>query len=52
MQERYHIDLDEPGLLKRHSARWLQARIRGLIGVESRLHYALFPPEKPGGGSS
>ena len=46
MHERYHIDLSEPGLLKRHSKRWLEVRILGLLGVESRLHFALFPPDE------
>jgi len=36
MQERYGIDLDEPGLLDRRSGRWLQARIMGLLSVPYR----------------
>lgn len=44
-QDRYGLDLARPGLLDRRSARWLEVRIGGLIGVESRLHYALFPPK-------
>jgi hypothetical protein len=43
MHERYGIDLAEPGLLERVSSRWLQVRIRGLLGVESRLNAALYP---------
>jgi hypothetical protein len=43
MNERYHIDLAEPGLLDRRSARWLRVRIVGLMSVESRLQAALTP---------
>jgi hypothetical protein len=48
MQERYHIDLSEPGMLDVRSARWLRVRILGLLSVESRLRYALFPPQQEG----
>ncbi len=55
MQEFYHIDLSEPGLLERRSARWLRVRIEGLLSrpttpfcVGSRLRFALFPPKKDG----
>lgn len=65
MQEHYGIDLAEPGLLERRSARWLKVRISGLLlpitetlfagdrlvelpRCRSRLHCALFPPEKGG----
>jgi len=43
MQERYHIDLAEPGLLEARSARWLRVRIVGLLDdrVDSRLARAL-----------
>jgi len=44
MQERYGIDLGEPGLLERRSGRWLEVRIRALVHTDSRLHYALYPP--------
>jgi len=46
MQERYHIDVDEEGLMERRSARWLKLRIRGLLSVESRLYRQMFPPEE------
>lgn len=51
MQQHYHIDLGEPGLLERRSGRWLSLRILGLLSIESRLRLELFPPEtpKPGG---
>lgn len=48
MNERYHIDLAAPGLLEHRSGRWLQARILGLLPVESRLHAAMFPPKDGG----
>lgn len=38
MQDIYHIDLSEPGLLTQRSARWLKVRILGLAGnSRSRL---------------
>lgn len=46
MQERYGLDLSEPGLLDRRTGRWLRTRILGLLEVESRLHRALFPPKE------
>lgn len=46
MQQFYHIDIAEPGLLETHSARWLRVRISGLLDIESRLRAALFPPKK------
>lgn len=46
MQEQYHIDLSEPGLLERRTGRWLEARISGLLDrPESRLRHRLFPEE-------
>lgn len=45
MNERYHVDLSEPGLLERRSGRWLRVRILGLLSVESRLREALTPQE-------
>lgn len=33
MNERYGIDLSEPGLLKNCSSRWLRVRILGLLTV-------------------
>ena len=59
MQERYSIDLSEPGLLDARSARWLRTRILGLLSVPfryeiassglfrfptTRLQAVLFPP--------
>jgi hypothetical protein len=49
MQEHYHIDVSEPGLLDRRSGRWLRVRIFGLLSCDSRLRAALAP--KLGGGS-
>ena len=51
MQERYGIDLDATNVLDARSARWLRVRILGLLSVESRLRFVMFPPEKPGGDS-
>jgi len=45
MNERYHVDLSEPGLLERRTGRWLRVRILGLLAVESRLFAALIPQE-------
>lgn len=33
MNERYHVDLSKPGLLKNCSSRWLRVRILGLLSV-------------------
>jgi hypothetical protein len=44
MQQRYGIDLAQPGLLERRSWRWLKVRIVGLLDVDSRLSLAVFPP--------
>ena len=44
MHERYGIDV-ESGVLDARTGRWLRARIIGLLGVESRLHRALFPEQ-------
>ena len=53
MQEHYAIDLAEPGLLDRRSARWLQSRLRGLVNRQqsplspgTRIQRALFPQEE------
>jgi hypothetical protein len=48
MQERYNVDVEEPGLLDRRSGRWLKVRILGLLAVESRLRAEMFPPEEKG----
>jgi hypothetical protein len=47
MHERYHIDVEKPGLLGKRSARWLKIRIAGLLGVDSRLAAALSPEPEP-----
>lgn len=46
MQEYYHIDLAEPGVLEEHSWRWLRVRIEGLCDGRSRLYFALWPPKE------
>jgi len=46
MQEHYHIDMSAPGLVDQRSGRWLRVRILGLLGIDSRLRFALFPPEE------
>ena len=46
MAEHYGIDLAEPGLLDRRSNRWLRVRIAGLLNIESRLRFVLFPPKE------
>jgi hypothetical protein len=48
MQEHYAIDLSQPGLLSQRTGRWLSVRILGLLAIESRLRFALFPPKKGG----
>ncbi|MFB9415692.1 hypothetical protein ACFFSQ_46945 [Dactylosporangium matsuzakiense] len=45
LHERYGIDVDDRALLRARSWRWLQARILGLLAVESRLHRALYPEQ-------
>jgi len=47
MQEYYHIDLAEPGLLKSKTGRWLRIRILGLLTEGTRTHAALWPPKVP-----
>jgi hypothetical protein len=47
MQEHYHIDLAEPGLLKSKTGRWLRIRILGLLTEGTRTHAALWPPKVP-----
>lgn len=53
MHEHYGIDLAEPGLLDRRSARWLQVRVLGLLAptVHSRLRFAMYPPDLKKGES-
>jgi len=43
MAETYHLDVDEPGLLDRRTARWLKVRILGLLAIDSRLRRELAP---------
>lgn len=44
-QDYYGLDLTER-LLRRRSAGWLQARIEGLLYIESRLQRILYPPKE------
>lgn len=47
LHETYGIDLDQPRLLPRHTWRWLQSRIIGLLSADTRLSRALAPePER------
>ncbi|WP_218010756.1 hypothetical protein [Herbidospora mongoliensis] len=39
----YGVDVDEPGLLRSRSWRWLRSRIFGLLTTESRLRTVLIP---------
>ena len=41
MQQCYGIDVERPGLLERRTARWLQARVEGLLSTDSRIYRAL-----------
>lgn len=45
MQDRYRIDLEEPGMLESRTSRWLKLRICGLLSVDSRLTAALTKKE-------
>ena len=45
MQEHYHIDLSDAGLLDRRTGRWLQVRILGLLSIDSRLRRLVYPPK-------
>ncbi len=47
MQERYQIDLSEPGLLDQRSARWLRVRILALADLPHRLYRATMPAPTP-----
>ncbi|TDD88377.1 hypothetical protein E1298_15185 [Actinomadura rubrisoli] len=42
LHSEYGIDVEEPGLLKARTFRWLVARIRGLLSADTRLarHFA------------
>ena len=46
VQERYGIDLSEPGLLERKTGRWLRVRIGGLLAVDSRLRAVAIPEDE------
>ena len=47
LHEVYGIDLDDRGLLRARTWRWLKARIVGLLDdTESRLFRALNPPRR------
>jgi hypothetical protein len=43
----YGIDVEDDGLLRRRTWRWLQLRILGLLSTESRLQRHFNPPEEP-----
>lgn len=47
-QERYGVDLSS-GILRERTGRWLRDRLLGLLTVESRLRFALFPSQRKGG---
>ncbi|WKU08556.1 hypothetical protein [Micromonospora sp. HUAS LYJ1] len=44
LHSEYGIDVDNRGLMRRRSWRWLEARILGLLSADTRLHRALAPP--------
>jgi hypothetical protein len=48
-QQYYGLDLSSPGMLTTHTARWLQARVTGLLTMESRLRIVTDPPKKKEG---
>ncbi|WP_433426355.1 hypothetical protein ACQP1V_42735 (plasmid) [Microtetraspora malaysiensis] len=41
----YGLDLDEPGLMRSRSWRWLRTRLFGLLTCDSRIARALDPGE-------
>jgi len=43
LHDTYGIDLDEPGLLKARSWRWLRTRLFGLLTADTRVARALDP---------
>lgn len=49
MQEFYHLDLSEPGLLEARSGRWLKTRLQGLFIIDSRITRAFRPAEEKEG---
>jgi len=48
LHQHYQIDADDRDLMRSRSWRWLQARIVGLLSIESRLQRALSPDEQQG----
>jgi hypothetical protein len=42
----YGIDLDQPGLMRTRTWRWLRIRIAGLLAADTRIVRALAPPGK------
>ncbi|ROO51080.1 hypothetical protein EDC02_5944 [Micromonospora sp. Llam0] len=45
LHQHYGIDADDRALMRARSWRWLQARITGLLSIESRLQRALSPDD-------
>ncbi|RLK13329.1 hypothetical protein DER29_4347 [Micromonospora sp. M71_S20] len=44
----YGVDVENRGLMRRRSWRWLEVRITGLLSADTRLYRALAPePETP-----
>lgn len=41
----YGIDVEQPGLLRERSFRWLLTRIRGLLAADTRLARHFAPDE-------
>ncbi|MFC7869626.1 hypothetical protein ACFUS2_00500 [[Kitasatospora] papulosa] len=54
LHQTYGIDVDQPGLLRERSWRWLRTRIAGLISTDSRLgrHFAPEERDNSRGGSN
>ncbi|MGR6915428.1 hypothetical protein ACU635_14380 [[Actinomadura] parvosata] len=43
LHSEFGIDLDEPGLLRKRSWRWLRTRTLGLLTADTRIARALDP---------
>ncbi|WP_431892976.1 hypothetical protein [Micromonospora haikouensis] len=48
LHDRYGVDVDNRGLMRRRSWRWLEVRILGLLSADTRLNRALAPPSNSG----
>ncbi len=46
LHSEYGIDLEQPGLLRHRSWRWLQLRIAALLAADTRITRTLLP-ERP-----